>query len=541
MTNWWSKLSLKNKLQIPIQLILLVVMILAQRVALDEFEQRVLEEARQKAAVSADGVLNGLNMLMLNGTIGDPAQRALYVEKMGASDRMLDLRVIRGKPVQDQYGQGLPSEQAADEMDRMALTSPKEQSKLIDQNGRQSLRVVVPFIAKKDFRGTDCLMCHAVAEGTVAGAASITLDVSEEFEVMHKANMVMWVAQIIIQVFLYFVIGWLIGSVTRPVRELQQAMLVMQADGDLSKRVTVRSEDEIGQAATAFNGLIDGFANIIRQVLANAGTVSGTATQLSASSLQIAQGSQAQSEAAASTAAAVEEITVSINSVAANTEDVRKLSEKSLQQTEQGNQSVTAMIGEISRVQEAVNQIAGSVKEFVDSTRAIAGMTQQVKEIADQTNLLALNAAIEAARAGEQGRGFAVVADEVRKLAEKSAKSASEIDKVTNSLNQKSTQVEATVQAGLHSLHATQEQIGRVSAMLTEAGEAVTKSSHGVSDIAASVGEQSLASNEIAHNVEKIAQMSEENHAAVESNNQDIVRLEQLARELQAAVSRFKV
>jgi len=541
MNNWWSKLSLKNKLQIPIQLILLVVMILTQRVALDEFEQRVLEEARQKAAVSADGVLNGLNMLMLNGTIGDPTQRALYVEKMGASDRMLGLRVIRGKPVQDQYGPGLPSEQAADEMDRMALTSAKEQSKLLEQDGKQSLRVIVPFIAKKDFRGTNCLMCHAVAEGTVAGAASITLDVSEEFEVMRKANMVMWGVQIIIQVFLYFVIGWLIGSVTRPVRELQQTMLVMQADGDLSKRVTVRSEDEIGQAATAFNGLIDGFAGIIRQVLANAGTVSGTATQLSASSTQIAKGSRAQSEAAASTAAAVEEITVSINSVAANTEDVRKLSERSLQQTEQGNQSVTAMIGEISRVQEAVNQIAGSVKEFVDSTHAIAGMTRQVKEIADQTNLLALNAAIEAARAGEQGRGFAVVADEVRKLAEKSAKSASEIDEVTSSLNQKTAHVEATVQAGLHSLQATQEQIARVSTVLTEAGEAVTKSSHGVNDIAASVSEQSLASTEIARNVEKIAQMSEENHAAVESNTRDIVRLEQLARELQGAVSRFKV
>jgi len=541
MNNWWSKLSLKNKLQIPIQLILLVVMILTQRVALDEFEQRVLEEARQKAAVSADGVLNGLNMLMLNGTIGDPTQRALYVEKMGASDRMLGLRVIRGKPVQDQYGPGLPSEQAADEMDRMALTSAKEQSKLLEQDGKQSLRVIVPFIAKKDFRGTNCLMCHAVAEGTVAGAASITLDVSEEFEVMRKANMVMWGVQIIIQVFLYFVIGWLIGSVTRPVRELQQTMLVMQADGDLSKRVTVRSEDEIGQAATAFNGLIDGFAGIIRQVLANAGTVSGTATQLSASSTQIAKGSRAQSEAAASTAAAVEEITVSINSVAANTEDVRKLSEKSLQQTQQGNQSVTAMIGEISRVQDAVNQIAGSVKEFVDSTHAIAGMTRQVKEIADQTNLLALNAAIEAARAGEQGRGFAVVADEVRKLAEKSAKSASEIDEVTSSLNQKTAHVEATVQAGLHSLQATQEQIARVSTVLTEAGEAVTKSSHGVNDIAASVSEQSLASTEIARNVEKIAQMSEENHAAVESNTRDIVRLEQLARELQGAVSRFKV
>jgi methyl-accepting chemotaxis protein len=265
-----------------------------------------------------------------------------------------------------------------------------------------------------------------------------------------------------------------------------------------------------------------------------------TATQLAASSAQITRGSQAQSEAAASTAAAVEEITVSISAVASNTEEVRKLSEQSLVQTRNGNQNVTAMIGEIHSVQEAVNLIAGSVKEFVDSTRAIAGMTQQVKDIADQTNLLALNAAIEAARAGEQGRGFAVVADEVRKLAEKSAQSASEIDKVTNSLNQKSSHVEATVQDGLRSLQATQEHIERVSTVLTEAGDSVTKSSHGVSDIAASVNEQSLASSEIARNVEKIAQMSEENHAAVDSNSRDIVRLESLAKELQTAVGRFK-
>ena len=333
----------------------------------------------------------------------------------------------------------------------------------------------------------------------------------------------------------------IIRGINRSVTELRGAMVKMSADGDLSARARVYGQDEIGQAATAFNGLIEGFANIIRKVLANADTVSSTAAQLSASSLQIAHGSQAQSEAAASTAAAVEQITVSISSVAANTADVRKLSEQSLQQTVEGNQSVTAMIAEIGHVEQAVNQIAGSVKEFVDSTRAITGMTQQVKDIANQTNLLALNAAIEAARAGEQGRGFAVVADEVRKLAEKSAKSASEIDKVTSSLNQKSGEVDAVVQAGLRSLQSTQQQVGRVAAMLTEAGEAVAQSSKGVNDIASSVGEQSIASTEIARNVEKIAQMSEENHAAVESNTQDIVRLEQLAKELQSAVSRFKV
>lgn len=357
----------------------------------------------------------------------------------------------------------------------------------------------------------------------------------------HTMRMVS-IALILLGVALGGVLGFsIISGINRSVNELRHVMVKMSADGDLSVRAKVYGHDEIGQATTAFNGLMDGFANIIRQVLANSGTVSSTAAQLTQSSLKISQSSRAQSEAAASTAAAVEQITVSINSVAANTEEVRKLSEQSLSQTMQGNQSVTTMVNEIQRVQDAVNQIAGSVKEFVDSTRAIAGMTQQVKEIADQTNLLALNAAIEAARAGEQGRGFAVVADEVRKLAEKSAQSANEIDRVTNSLNQKSNHVEATVQTGLRSLQETQAQVERVSAVLNEAGESVSKSSHGVNDIAASVGEQSLASNEIARNVERIAQMSEENHAAVESNTHGIEQLEQLAHELQAAVSKFRV
>jgi methyl-accepting chemotaxis protein len=333
----------------------------------------------------------------------------------------------------------------------------------------------------------------------------------------------------------------IISGVGRSTGDMRDAMSRTAADGDLTRRVLIHGTDEVAQSALAYNSLLDSFRQVISHVNDSANKVIDTATQLSTASTQITQGSQAQSEAAASTAAAVEEMTVSITSVSENTNEVRRLSEQSLAKTRQGHQSTGEMIKDVGQVEATVNLIASSVNEFITSARTIASMTQQVKDIADQTNLLALNAAIEAARAGEQGRGFAVVADEVRKLAEKSAQSAGEIDRITQSLEQQSTSVEKSVQDGLRSLQSTQKHVDEVSSVLAEAGGAVEKSSAGVNDIASSVSEQSLASNEIARHVESIAQMAEENHAAISQSERGIVNLNELARDLQSSVSKFKV
>jgi methyl-accepting chemotaxis protein len=373
--------------------------------------------------------------------------------------------------------------------------------------------------------------------GWVVGSGIYVDDVETIFRAhLIRAAAIMFAVVLGVVVFMMLLSNSIISSVN----QLRQAITQIAATNDLTVRAK-EGMDEPGQTASAFNHLMDSFSGIIRSVRNNSENVTATAKELTHTSSCITEGTQVQSEESAATAAAVEQITVSINSVADNTNDVRKLAEHSLQQTEQGHRSVDDLIGEVAQIQSTVNQIAVSVKEFVDSTRSIAGMTQQVKEIADQTNLLALNAAIEAARAGEQGRGFAVVADEVRKLAEKSAQSANQIDQVTQSLNGRSAQVETTVQSGLNSLKATQEHVAQVSAVLASAGEAVSRSSKGVDDIATAVGEQSQASNEIAKHVEKIAQMSEENHSAVDMAGKEIARLERLARDLHESVSRFRV
>lgn len=312
-------------------------------------------------------------------------------------------------------------------------------------------------------------------------------------------------------------------------------------EGDLTQRMSVQSSDEIGRMAEAFNLFMERLQNIIRQIRVNGEEVSSSATHLSAAASQVSTASNAQSEAAASTSVAVEEMSATLASIADSATKMRMLSLASLDSTKEGNVLMSQLIGEISTVESAVIDIADAIHLFLHSTQLITNMTLQVKEIADQTNLLALNAAIEAARAGEQGRGFAVVADEVRKLAEKSAKSAGDIDAVTKTLGDQSAMVEKSIDRSKLSLQNSQEILENVAMGLGDVTSNVRQANQAVDEISSSIAAQKATSNDITQHVERFAHMIKDNNMAVKETSSEASSLELLASKLQKLVSRFRV
>ncbi|ATP08854.1 chemotaxis protein [Aeromonas salmonicida] len=312
------------------------------------------------------------------------------------------------------------------------------------------------------------------------------------------------------------------------------------AQGDFSRQIQVpvgAQESLIGLLATMQSTL----KGIIAQVSHSSEELSGSADSIAQIAEQTAQFATSQQTSTQTMAAAIEELVVSISHLSDNATHADELSKVSANTLEEGSGVIKQTLDSIENISSTVGDAASSLSELNSHTQQISDIIEVIRGIADQTNLLALNAAIEAARAGEQGRGFAVVADEVRNLASRSAASTQQITGMIS-------KIQSGADASIRSMENTVNNVSRGVSLANQTGEAITSiKSHAANltglmgEISHTLREQSTAANEVVSTVGHITSLSEQSGDAARHVSQEAAKLKQLSRLLRQEMGRFKL
>ena len=333
---------------------------------------------------------------------------------------------------------------------------------------------------------------------------------------------------------------WMSNLISRPVEE---AVVVAKriAAGDLTARdIPVRCADEVGELSRAINDMKNSLRETIISVSSGAERIATASEELSASASQQAAGAETQKDQTHQVATAMHEMSSTVQQVSENSNKASEASRKAADTARHGGEIVEDTLSKMRAIADSVGHTAKKVQELGKSSNQIGEIIGVIDDIADQTNLLALNAAIEAARAGEQGRGFAVVADEVRKLAERTSKATKEITQMIQSIQTETKSAVEAMESGTKQVELGVESTTQAGTSLHE----IIKTSEQVGDmvmlIATAATQQASASDEINGNIEQIAKITQETAAGAGESAKAIHELSNLATDLQTLVSKFK-
>ncbi len=551
MSVYWRNLKVQYKIQILTQSVLVIILLSAQFWLIDHFEKNVMTAAEKRADAIAEDVVNGLNSLMvikINGddVISDKVGRAIFLKQMGISSQVQELRIIRSASLNKEYDEGLPEEQAVDLLDKKVLADGQPIYRKVDgKDGGAALRAVLPYIAESTNsgkRGLNCMKCHEAAENEVIGATNVVISLKHDMDSIRAMNRILWIGQIVIQIALFFVIRLIARrAIANPLARMRDAIAFIGREKNFSERVEVKGNDEIGQTAEAFNNMVEVVGTALLDIKTNVSELKNASATIAAVADQVVSESKDGRESGEEMTRSMERLTTSMDKVSRNANEVVEETKASEAISRGGEKIIHETIEEMEEIRGAVAKTSKAVDSLIGSSKQITMVVDVIKEIADQTNLLALNAAIEAARAGEQGRGFAVVADEVRKLAERTANSTTEIHSLVSLIQEGVGDAVADIALVADKVAQGQDSAADAGKKMEEIRTQCSNVATLVNNITDALREESDSCQILSTNIEQIAEMGRENLKTAHSLFKESEKLGNIGRSVDQAVNSFKV
>jgi len=558
----FKNFKLQTKIQLVIHAATLILFSIATFALYTSIKSMMLESVIHRTEVIANEVIDGANMLMVTGEISKHENVKLLLKKISSAEQVISVRLMRTEQVIKQYGPGSAEEQVMDEVERTAIASKKPSYSYSEKNGKPVFRAVTPYIVSHDYHGTDCLSCHQVEAGSVNGASSIEIDMSEDIGLLRKIILWLIAGQVLLQFTLFFLIRivvqrFVINPLTTTVEVAKRI-----AQGDLSVSIAHTARDETGQMLSAMQHMINKLSQLIPQLSGALEQVTHQKaefnpideTGLSGEFLKSAQVTNDALHLIIDQRLQLEGDLflgrldgINSSGLLANLEhsheDLMEVAQVVDSLSAFAAQSAEAALEGENESRLATEQIENLARQSIDLERAVDQLhkegaqalnaTKQIDDIVKKVNLLALNAAIEAARAGEAGRGFAVVADEVRKLSEMTAVFSNNIRTSLTAVSSEAAQMQRSAQAMTEATQASLDSTYRVKEKLDQVSSTASISSTS-SHLAKSLTVASLAKID-SFAIKQVAYREARENTGAHANQLSIASIDALAEQLPAA------
>lgn len=534
----WSKLKLGTKFMLVVGIVIVVFLGTNLYISISRQRNQLMNQLEGKAKFIATQLMidrqwaakayNNKKLLI------EPTQMNVETAKIADSSGLYNIRLISSTPIN-------PDNSPKDDFEKTGLRALEEGKPTHSSVAKTGSGNVYRWMTPDKITSEACIECHENKKvGDVLGAMSVTVPMGEvETAIRSNSLILTGIAAIMILLIgavIYLLIRRMIINPLKSTAHLASAV----ANGDLTEEIEVRTSDEMGELGNSLMTMNYNLQEMISKISQCAELVASSAEELSASSEQLARSSQESSSQTDQVATATEEMSATILEVAKNSSQAADSSKKALETANKGGEIVSQSIRGMNQIAQTVQKSTQTIKTLGENSQQIGEITAVIDDIADQTNLLALNAAIEAARAGEQGRGFAVVADEVRKLAERTTKATKEISSMIKSIQSDTIGAVSSMEAGTTEVAKGVDMTLKAGESLKEIVNMVQNVSDMINQIATATEEQSTAAEEISTSIDTIASLTKESTAGIEQSSTASRELSRLALELREMVGQFK-